>query len=449
MSPKSRRLIHWLFVIAFLLAAPAIILSTAGYRYNFARHRFERTGVLVIDTVPAGAKIYVNDKLRQAKTPARVTRLSPGRYRVRLEKDGFRPWQKSVEIESSQTTFLNGVALFSLRLPELKTELPASASSFSPDGRYAAIVSGPPSLAELRIFDLKTGESFLPYRSPVSETAPFSFSWTGDSKRLLMTRPGKPGPAFLIWEASWPQTLTDAGDLSGIDADQAFWSEDGRSLYVAAQGLLSVIDPASGAAVQLGPAASDMTVVGGFVYGVSYDKDETRLTRRPLKDGTFESLALLSGDSYQPLPETGRSPVFVSAPAGRLIVIKPADGGLAPDVYEVRGNAARWSPDKRKLLYWNDFELRVYDLEAGSDELVTRVSTPIIAAAWYPAGNAIVYADQKNVSAVEARNGGERTVTPVAELSELSDFALNRTGDAAYFVGAIGQKSGIWEMKLR
>ncbi len=61
----------------------------------------------------------------------------------------------------------------------------------------------------------------------------------------------------------------------------------------------------------------------------------------------------------------------------------------------------------------------------------------------------MLYADRTSVRAVEAKNGGERAVTPIAEFTELSDFGLNRTGEDVFFLGTIGQKSGLWEMKLR
>ncbi len=148
------------------------------------------------------------------------------------------------------------------------------------------------------------------------------------------------------------------------------------------EGSLHAVDLSAAVAVRTGPAASDMIVSGGFVYGVAYGKDETRLVRRALNDESFESLAILTGGPYRPVRQSGPGVVFVSETEEKLIVLKPANGGRPPDIYETRGAAAKRSADGRRLLYWNDFELHIYDIENNSDELITRVGTPIVAAAW-------------------------------------------------------------------
>lgn len=51
---------------------------------------------LHVTTEPSGAQVYVNDKLR-GQSPLELT-LEPGRVRVTLEKEGYRPWSKTITL---------------------------------------------------------------------------------------------------------------------------------------------------------------------------------------------------------------------------------------------------------------------------------------------------------------------------------------------------------------
>ena len=75
MHPRARRLLSWTFIVAFFVIAPAIIFTTAGYRYNFSKKRFERTGVLVVESRPTGASVTLGGEPQKGSTPARIAQL--------------------------------------------------------------------------------------------------------------------------------------------------------------------------------------------------------------------------------------------------------------------------------------------------------------------------------------------------------------------------------------
>ena len=63
-----------------------------------------QTGTLMLSSTPSGAAIYVNDRLTQQATPSQLN-LPPGKYNVRVEKDGMRK-SESVEIRNGVTSYL-------------------------------------------------------------------------------------------------------------------------------------------------------------------------------------------------------------------------------------------------------------------------------------------------------------------------------------------------------
>ncbi len=92
---------HWFILAAVLLfvAIGALISSyfLRGYRPDFRRGLFEPTGLLVINSKPKGASVFINGKLTTATDD--TLNLPPGEYRVRISKDGYLPWRKKIDVK--------------------------------------------------------------------------------------------------------------------------------------------------------------------------------------------------------------------------------------------------------------------------------------------------------------------------------------------------------------
>lgn len=448
MTPRARRLLRWAFILTFLTVAPAIILSTAGYRYNFDRGRLERTGVLTVDTAPEGATIYVNDRRHGDPTPTRVQRLSPGRYRVRVEKAGFRDWTRTVEVQSRTSTFLDRIVLYREGIPEFQLAAGADQTRFSPDGRYLAMLTRRPSGTEMRLTDLRTGDVWLPYRTGRDGEAAFSMAWSPDGRRLLIERT-RPVYAALVWDPADPETVTDLAEVADGPVTEAFWKQDAETLYAVADGTLHEIDLALPAAFAAGPATTHGFVVGGDYFGLIPTADGFDLAKRGLRDVGFETKARLPYGEYRRLPGTGPMIGWVSEQGDDLILIDTSDLDDAASIFRGRGRDGAWSPDGRTLLYWNDLELRSYDRDARADRLLTRIGTPIRAAAWYPERGASIYATGSGAVAIDEPDGFGMTATPLASFTSLQDLAVARDGATAWFVGTIGKRAGVWRLRLR
>ncbi len=445
MDPRARRLLSWTFIIAFFVLAPVIILSTAGYRYNFATNRLERTGVIVIETRPTGASVSLNGQPQRAETPARLQHVTPGNYAVRVEKADYHPWTKNVTVGSRESVFLNQISLFSEAAPILlKASAPASVSAFSPDTRYAAAVASASSGSELAIIDTKNGTARLPYRSS-APAASFRLSWSRDGRMLLIARAGKT-PAFLLWDASDPDRVRDLSSGASLAFSDAFWAQDAVRLYGVSKGALYEIETDILAVTPLGPAISEPIVAGDALYGIVPGAPPA-LARRKLQGGDFDTIAELPSANFSPLPGDGRHIAYASPADGQLFAIDSS--GDHPAAFEGDGKDGAWSSDGTRLLYWNDFEVRVYDARSGADALIDRLSGPITQAAWHqPEWNAL-YADANALFAIEANDNYGRVTVPLASFSGLERFAVSPNGDEAYVFGTKNGASGLWKLRLR
>ena len=66
-----------------------------------------RTGTLVADSRPRGARVFVDGRAA-GTTPLRVTTITVGRHEIRFELAGYRPWRTEVTIVAGSETRVSG-----------------------------------------------------------------------------------------------------------------------------------------------------------------------------------------------------------------------------------------------------------------------------------------------------------------------------------------------------
>ncbi|MBI2677005.1 MAG: carboxypeptidase regulatory-like domain-containing protein [Candidatus Yanofskybacteria bacterium] len=114
MTRKTRKLIFYLSVLVFLLMGTLILSFAFGFRYDFQNNRLIKTGSIVIKT-NVSAKIYVDDKLEGETSFFSGTfskkNLLPGKYSLKIQKNGYQTWQKSVMVEEGLISYFGNVFL--------------------------------------------------------------------------------------------------------------------------------------------------------------------------------------------------------------------------------------------------------------------------------------------------------------------------------------------------
>ena len=117
-APNRRSLIL-IFSVGFfiVLATYFISLIARGYRFSLKDgFSLEPTGMISAVSRPKGASVYLDDKLITATDD--TISLSPGVYQLKITKDGFLPWQKTVTVKP-ETVYQADIQLFST-VPNLK-----------------------------------------------------------------------------------------------------------------------------------------------------------------------------------------------------------------------------------------------------------------------------------------------------------------------------------------
>lgn len=202
------------FTVVITIAI-VVIFFARGYQIDFTKKTVSGTGILVATSDPDGAEVLINGKLKTATN--NTINLEPGRYVIRLEKDGFSAWEKTVDVKREEV-FKTNAFLFP-RVPDLRplTFTGASNPTVSPDGTKIvySVASASADKNGIWIADISRSAILNPLGSPadlrqIAKQSPLipaketKFLWSPDSKQIVayierVTSPTvKPTPGKMI-----------------------------------------------------------------------------------------------------------------------------------------------------------------------------------------------------------------------------------------------------------
>lgn len=233
---SKRFVITILTLVIIGVGATVVILLAKGYTFSPQEKRLVGTGIITITSEPDSASVFVDGHLTTA-TNATISSLPPKSYTVRLIKEGFIPWERTVEVKEGLVTPLK-VTLF----PAIPTIYPLTFTGvtspiLSPDGSKLAYIvpttttnqkkAGVWVWTMVKNQPIAFARSSEPHQIAQGTTTDFSkatLRWSPDSKQVLATLTNN---NFLLNSDSLnlePKDITPvlAGTLTS-------WEEDVRS----------------------------------------------------------------------------------------------------------------------------------------------------------------------------------------------------------------------------
>jgi len=202
LDPQNERRSRTRLFLGYCLVALAIGIATLillywSYGYNVDRQGdVTQNGLLFISSQPAGASVYLNNTRYKANTNTRVT-TQAGRYLLRIAKQGYRDWQRTVvvaggDVQHFDYPFLFPTTLKTSSLADLDTD--PSVATQSPDKRWL-LLGEPTKSGDFTEYDLKdpakpiASEVVLPDGSftPGIGTQTWApVEWASDNRHVLL-----------------------------------------------------------------------------------------------------------------------------------------------------------------------------------------------------------------------------------------------------------------------
>lgn len=193
MSKKFLITIATLLIIG--LAASLAIFLAKGYTFSSKEKRIVGTGILTVSSEPDSASVYLDGHLTTA-TNATIPSLSPKTYSVKIVKEGFIPWEKTVAVKEGLVTPVK-VTLF----PAIPTIYPLTFTGvanplLSSDGGKLLYMVSSGKKAGVWVWGMGKNQplSFArnsePHQIASSVIVDFSkatFRWSPDSTQILAT----------------------------------------------------------------------------------------------------------------------------------------------------------------------------------------------------------------------------------------------------------------------
>jgi hypothetical protein len=121
MTKRTRTTLFILMVLVFTLIAPGIIMYSQGYRFDVKKMKFLETGGIYVKTLPGDATISIDDDYKNRTSgfsrDLLIQNLLPENHTIKIEKEGYHSWTKTLEVKEKKVTEAKYVILFPNDIP--------------------------------------------------------------------------------------------------------------------------------------------------------------------------------------------------------------------------------------------------------------------------------------------------------------------------------------------
>lgn len=355
---NKQLLISIIIFICLVIATIAVVLYGKGYRFGLGEGKIELkgTGLLVAKSLPDGAQVLIDGKLKTATD--NTINLPPGQYRLTISKEGYFPWTKKVRIQTEVVT--RAEALLIPSAPKLESITDVGALSPVIDPTLTKIAFAVASQSAIRngiyVFDMKSNPLLTLQGSStqiVDDSLDFfstsKISWSPDGKDIIATVSATSAfPTTYLLDTdrvnSPPFNITST--LSSVDAT---WTRIRNSKQKAV--LDSLPRPVRGM------AGKDFTVL-------SFSPDLNKILYQASRSATLPVVIKPRLIGVNSTPETRNTK------EGQIYVYDvKEDRNYKMDSSNFNGSYS-WFTDSKHIIFVRDRELRIMDFDGLNDTTV-------------------------------------------------------------------------------
>ncbi len=384
MKRSYRRALFFVALLVFMAITPVVILYALGYRTSFTAADPVPVGVLLIESEPSRATVYADEK-EVGQTPHALSNIRAGSVTIRIEKEGYKAWQKNVQISPGRATEIRDIRLFPAALEPRPLTNNVRLFSVSPNRRLLAVVH---TNNTLTIYD-QVGEVVSPPQ-PLRANVE-TILWSPNSDAVLLNMSSTPS----FWYVSVAQKQLPSALPILAGAHSVVWDPriPGRLLYLDASNTLKAYNVASRAQAPLIENIDSFATSANHIYAVG---SETK------KIGIYTLQGQASGDPLS-IPEGDITQMLVTPQGNIALLTNGGEVSVLADkntfIPVAKGmQKIAWSPSGQVLLLATDTSLHVYNVNDKRTTLplhklilVQRLSRPIASPQWFAGSRHLLY----------------------------------------------------------
>ena len=444
MSKTLRLIIFLLFVFAFLLTAPLVVLYTAGYRFDLTHGRIVHTAVLNMTSSPRNAQVFVDDEPMSDRTPSVVDTILPGEHLVRLEKDGYLSWKTPLTFKSREARVIGPIVLFLDESPILEETLVAKTIAHHEKTNRVAYLSQESSWLEVWDININSSEKKLLMRLPFDSESAYQLTWSEQGTYLLLNQHHGSLNNLSLVKASNGLGIELPEDVQDVDD---FWWDVGQDdyLYVVKDELVSRFAILSNQTTSLSFQADRIQTIDHKEVVLSTSNNKAVLS---IQDGETASIL-----TYLPLSAYE----FVFAPSGlialhdthrnRLILIEPNNRDQ-PILLNEEALLWKWNTTGDALLYSSGYDVKRYLRYNHQVETLTRLSQKIDFINWYPEASVALY-QSNGITTALILDGATTLSQSILSTDLFGPFWINKDGSILHLLKQDGDSWQWWSRALQ
>ena len=430
-----RRIIYVSFIIIFFIVTPIIILYTEGYRYNFKRGKVQKTGIFIISSIPKKADIYLNGKMIEGdQTPARIEKLLPADYEIQLSQKGYHDWTKKLQISENSTTFAEDVILWKNNLPIQLSEYQIIDWLASPDNKKIVFVTQDRKIITL---DLNNQEFHDIYQAG-EYTNPKILEWSNTGKKILIKSDYK----YLVLDTERyyiKPTIINDNNYKSVK-----WNlKNDNTLYASNNlGIWRIDLFTRETKLVFNKEISDFIITNDIIYyfykDIVYKQKLSENNNPEIIDGIKCQDCLFLNYNFPRL-------ILLNKELQELFIIDPK---MKNKTIKKEAKNIFWL-NKNTFIFYNSWEIWIYELDKREPELITRIGAGIDEAIWHPEGRHIIFTSENKIKIIELDNRELRNVIELFSGLKINHLTINADGKNIYFSAIISDQEYVMELNIK
>lgn len=482
MTLKKRIILSIPLVIIFAIVGAIIILYSQGYRYDFKRKKFTKTGVLFINSSPENALIKLNNKPLEiawydkilfykrlfkvtqlrGPTPTTINNLIPDQYEVVVEKEGYQKWKKKLDIEAEKITLVPMLQLF-LKNPEIKLIQKANISNFwlAPNKKRMVY------LVKNKLFNLKEFDIINKKESEILKTYSKinKINWSKSNNKILVIFSGRASPIVINFKNK--NQIIYLKNLAGLDENKIKWDRvDSNLIWFQKENYIYSLDLFENRIkVRFGlPVIKEKGEIEDWLIGDEYIfwlrnlKDDFFLEAAPIYDNIKKYkknsviLKIKIPEKNVQLKKLINSFLILSGKNNIYIIdLKEEKNKLT----KIEGNNIIKNKKMDNFLVQENFSLSVLKPNKNKigkkfiPNIICRFSQQISQADWFADTDYIIYSIKNQIWATETDQRDKINRYLLLKPNILKYFWVDEKTKSLFFIGKIDNNQGIFQVKIQ